>query len=71
MVPNAFLHILGEDITVEENTVSIQQWEITKLAKRLPDRANITVSKDLLTEKARLWQAQLEVMTRGLVALER
>ena len=70
-MPNAFLHILGEDITVEENTVSIQQWEITKLAKRLPDRANITVSKDLLTEKARLWQAQLEVMTRGLVALER
>ena len=23
---NAFLHILGEDITVEENTVSIQQY---------------------------------------------
>ena len=62
MVPNAFLHILGEDITVEENTVSIQEWEITKLAKGLPDRANTTVSKDLLTKKARLWQAQLEVI---------
>ena len=61
-MPNAFLHILGEDITVEENTVSIQEWEITKLAKRLPDRANTTVSKDLLMKKARLWQAQLEVI---------
>ena len=61
-MPNAFLHIPGEDITVEENTVSIQEWEITKLAKRLPDRANTTVSKDLLTKKARLWQAQLEVI---------
>ena len=59
---NVFLHILGEDITVEENTVSIQEWEITKLAKRLSDRANTTVSKDLLTKKARLWQAQLEVI---------
>ena len=55
-------HILGEDITAEENTVSIQEREITKLAKRLPDRANTTVSKDLLTKKARLWQAQLEVI---------
>ena len=82
LVPNhiriRILHILGEDITVKENTVSIQEWEITKLAKRLPDRANTTVSKDLLTKKARLWQAQLEVIsdfllcrTRGLVALER
>ena len=32
------------------------------MAKRLPDRANTTVSKDLLTKKARLWQAQLEVI---------
>lgn len=62
LVPNAFLHILGEDITAEENTVSIQEREITKLAKKLPDRANTTVSKDLLTKKARLWQAQLEVI---------
>ena len=62
MVPNAFLHILGEDITVEENTVSIQEWEITKLAKRLPDRANTTVCKDLLMKKARLWQTQLKVI---------
>lgn len=61
-MPNAFLHILGEDITVEENTVSIQEWEITKLAKRLPDRANTTVCKDLLIKKARLWQAQLKVI---------
>ena len=30
--------------------------------KRLPDRANTTVSKDLLTKRARLWQAQLEVI---------
>ena len=62
MVPNAFLHILGEDITAEENTVSIQERKITKLAKRLPDRANTTVSKDLLKKKTRLWQAQLEVI---------
>ena len=62
LVRNAFLHILGEDITAEENTVSIQERKITKLAKRLPDRANTTVSKDLLTKKARLWQAQLEVI---------
>ena len=61
-MPNAFLHILGEDITVEENTVSIQEWEITKLAKRLPDRANTTVCKDQLMKKARLWQAQLKVI---------
>lgn len=61
-MPNAFLHILGEDITAEENTVSIQEREITKLANKLPDRANTTVSKDLLTKKARLWQAQLEVI---------
>ena len=61
-MPNAFLHILGEDITAEENTVSIQERKITKLAKRLPDRANTTVSKDLLMKKARLWQAQLEVI---------
>ena len=55
LVLNAFLHILGEDITAEENTVSIQEREIMKLAKRLPYRANTTVSKDLLTKKARLW----------------
>ena len=55
LVPDAFLHILGEDITAEENAVSIQEREITKLAKRLPDRANTTVSKDLLKKKARLW----------------
>ena len=54
MVPNAFLHILGEDITVEENTVSIQEWEITKLAKRLPDRAITTVSKDLFNEEGKI-----------------
>ena len=51
---NAFLHILGEDITVEENTVSIQEWEITKLAKRLPDRAITTVSKDLFNEEGKI-----------------
>ena len=61
-VPNAFLHILGEDITAEENTVNIQEQEITKLAKRLPDRGNTTVCKDLLMKKARLWQAQLKVI---------
>ena len=55
LVLNAFLQILGEDITAEENTVSIQEREIMKLAKRLPYRANTTVSKDLLTKKARLW----------------
>ena len=38
------------------------------MAKRLPDRANTTVSKDLLTKKARLWQAQLEVIRDFLLS---
>ena len=54
LVRNAFLHILGEDITAEENTVSIQERKITKLAKRLPDRANTTVSKDLFNEEGKI-----------------
>ena len=44
LVPNAFLHILGGDITAEE------EQEITKLSKRLIDRANTTASKELLTK---------------------
>ena len=60
LVPNAFLHIQGEDCTVEENTVIVQECEISKLAKRLPHRTNTTVGKELLTKKPRLWQAHLE-----------
>ena len=67
LVPNAFLHIQGEDCSVEENTVVIQEWEISKLAKRLPDRANTTVSKALLIKKPRLWQAHLEVISDFLL----
>ena len=66
LVLNAFLYILEEDITARK-IQSIQKWEITKLIKRLPDRANTTVSKDLLTKKARLWQAQLEVISDFLL----
>ena len=54
-------------ISLQRKIQSIQKWEITKLIKRLPDRANTTVSKDLLTKKARLWQAQLEVISDFLL----
>ena len=67
LVPNAFLHIQGEDCTVEENTVIIQERKISKLAKRLPQRANTTVSKELLTKKPRLWQAHLEQVSDFLL----
>ena len=52
---------------MEENTVVIQEREISKLAKRLPDRANTTMSKDLLIKKPRLWQTHLEVISDFLL----
>ena len=66
LVLNAFF-TYWKKISLQRKIQSIQKWEITKLIKRLPDRANTTVSKDLLTKKARLWQAQLEVISDFLL----
>lgn len=63
LVPNAFLHIQGEDYTAEENTVTVQEREISKLAKKLPVRTNTTVGRDLLTKKPSLWQSHLEIIS--------
>ena len=65
LVLNAFLY--WKKISLQRKIQSIQKWEITKLIKRLPERANTTVSKDLLTKKARLWPAQLEVISDFLL----
>lgn len=67
LVPNAFLHIQGEDGTVEENAVVTQEREISKLAKKLPEKLNTTVSKDLLLKKPRVWQAHLEIISDFLL----
>ena len=67
LVPNAFLHIQAEECNEEENTVVIQEREISKLAKKLPVRSNTKVSRNQLTKKPSLWQSHLETISDFLL----
>ncbi|KXJ13241.1 hypothetical protein AC249_AIPGENE7033 [Exaiptasia diaphana] len=59
LASNAFLHVQAEELIKGKDEVQAQDREIKRIASCLPTLSNSIVSKDLMTKKAKEWQAHL------------
>lgn len=61
LIPNAFLHIQGEESQEEDQDVVVnQERELSKIAKHLSKPQNSIFKKSFLLKNSRMWQAHVK-----------